>query len=409
MGTVSRRCVFYVSGFDPKGAAHYHGLYREESAHQCNAEGYTRTVGPRKRDAAGNAFWSVRAESGTHTVDTHYECMRWDDVVRQHWPKTTAALWRDVVATTLFYLRHGTWWKMYRLSWPPAVAVFTPFLLVCCLLLGIPVLALVAGWLVADSLQHPAWGLAAGLLLAAALWWTGRRIEARYSMYWMMRSYAFTARQARGEVPDLEQRLDTLAQQLVQRVQAQTDDEVLVVGHSSGAIMAASIVARALQLEPGLTTGPARLSLLTLGQWIPLLGLLPMASRFRDELRLLGATRGLCWVDFSAPPDGCCFALTHPITGCGVPHDPATGAQVKLLNPRFAELFDTQAYAALKRDKFRLHFQYLRASDLPGEYDYFAITAGPHTLSERYAAMPGVNDFHRLRWRRRMPVWKVSP
>ena len=56
MGTVSRRCVFYVSGFDPKGAAHYHGLYREESAHQCNAEGYTRTVGPRKRDAAGNAF-----------------------------------------------------------------------------------------------------------------------------------------------------------------------------------------------------------------------------------------------------------------------------------------------------------------------------------------------------------------
>lgn len=393
--------MFYVSGFDPKGAAHYHGLYREESAHQCNAEGYARTVGPRQRQANGNAAWALRAEDGQHTVDTRYEFMRWDDVVRQHWPKTTAALWRDVVATTLFYLRHGTWWKMFRLSWPPAVAVFTPFLLVCFLLLGTPLLALVGGWWVAVRMQHPAWGLAAGLLLATALWWIGRRIEARYSMYWMMRSYAFTARQARSEVPDLEQRLDALAQQLVQRVRDKTDDEVLVVGHSSGAIMAASIMARALRLEPGLASLGPTLSLMTLGQWIPLLGLLPMAGRFRDELRLLGATRGLCWVDFSAPPDGCCFALTHPITSCGVPHAPAGGAEVKLLNPRFAALFDTQAYAALRRDKFRLHFQYLRASDLPGDYDYFAITAGPRTLAERFAAHPSQDDFHRLRWRGR--------
>jgi hypothetical protein len=290
---------------------------------------------------------------------------------------------------------------MFRLSWPPAVAVFTPFLLVCFLLLGTPLLALAGGWLVADRLQHPAWGLAAGLLMAAALWWIGRRIEARYSMYWMMRSYAFTARQARGEVPDLEQRLDELAQRLVQRVRAQTDDEVLVVGHSSGAIMAASIVARALRLEPGLATLGPKLSLLSLGQWIPLLGLLPTAGRFRDELRLLGATRGLCWVDFSAPPDGCCFALTHPITSCGVPHEPADGAEVKLLNPRFAALFDAQAYAALRRDKFRMHFQYLRASDLPGDYDYFAITAGPLSLSARFAKHPSADDFHRLRWRGR--------
>ncbi|MBP6852288.1 MAG: hypothetical protein KA164_11835, partial [Rhodoferax sp.] len=275
----------------------------------------------------------------------------------------------------------------------------TPFLLVCALLLGIPLLALGGGWLVASQLQHAGWGLAAGLLLAAALWFVGRRIEARYSMYWMMRSYAFTARQARDEVPDLEQRLDALAAQLVQRVHAQTDDEVLVVGHSSGAIMAASIVARALRLDPALAKGNTRLSLLTLGQWIPLLGLLPMATGFRDELQRLGATRSLSWVDFSAPPDGCCFALTHPITACGVPFDAASGADVKLLNPRFAELFDAPAYAALKRDKFRLHFQYLRTADRPGDYDYLAITSGGLSLPARYAGHPSADDFHRLRWR----------
>jgi hypothetical protein len=340
MGDVARRCVFYVSGFDPKGAAHYHSLYRDESIRQCSQTGTRRTVGARQRMPSGNASWQLHAEDSQATVETHYEFMRWDDVGRHHWPKSAAALWRQVIASTLFYLRHGAWWKMLRLSWPPAVAVFTPFLLVCALLLGTPLLALGGGWLVAGTLHSTAAGVAAGLLLAAGWWLAGRGIEARYSMYWMMRSYAFTARQARAEVPDLEQRLDELAQQLVQRVRAQTDDEVLVVGHSSGAIMAASIVARALQLVPALANGRTRLALLTLGQWIPLLGLLPMATGFRDELRRLGATRSLCWVDFSAPPDGCCFALTHPITSCGVPHEPAAGAEVKLLNPRFAELFE---------------------------------------------------------------------
>jgi len=166
---------------------------------------------------------------------------------------------------TLFYLRQGTWWQMYCLSWPPAVAVFTPFLLVCFLLIGVPLLALAGGWLVASGLQSIGAGLAAGLLGAVALWLAGRRIEARYSMYWMMRSYAFTAQQARGEVPDLEQRLDALARRLVERVQARDDDEVLVVGHSSGAIMAASIMARALRLSPTLASGRTRVALLTVG------------------------------------------------------------------------------------------------------------------------------------------------
>ena len=116
MGDVARRCVFYVSGFDPKGAAHYHSLYHEESARQCGQTGTRRTVGPRRRLPSGNAAWQIRAEDGQDTVDTHYECMRWDDVVRHHWPKSTTELWRQVIASTVFYLRHGTWWRMYRLS-----------------------------------------------------------------------------------------------------------------------------------------------------------------------------------------------------------------------------------------------------------------------------------------------------
>ena len=39
----------------------------------------------------------------------------------------------------------------------------------------------------------------------------------------------------------------------------------------------------------------------------------------------------------------------------------------------------------LRRQYFRLHFQYMCAFDRPGHYDYFQITAGPVTLGARYA------------------------
>jgi len=387
----------YVSGFDPKGAAHYHALYRDEAARKLAADTSTPRVSERRRLPGGNSFWSVQTQDGEQVVHTHYEFMRWDDVVRRHWPRTTWALWRAVISTTHFYVRHGALWKMFLLAWPPAVAAFTPFMLVCAMLLGVPLAALTATWMALGLQWHPAGALVSGGAAGVAVWGLCSMLEKRFSMYWMMRSYAFTARQARGELPDLEQRLDVLAQRLVERLKTQPDDEVLVVGHSSGAIMAAIIVARALQQAPRLLSGRTRLSLLTLGQWIPLLGLLPMAQGFRAELQTLGGANGLTWVDFSAPPDGCCFALTHPLRSCCVSGGPATGADIKLLNPRFANLFHAPAYAALKRDKLAMHFQYLRRADKAGDYDYFAITSGAQTLAERYAQTPSVDNYAGLK------------
>jgi hypothetical protein len=402
MSEVRRRCVFYVSGFDPKGAAHYHALYKEQSARQAEIGGLAIDVGPRKRQPDGNAAWTLRADDGGVPVETQYEFMRWDDVVRAHWPRHQWQLWRDVLTTTVFNLRHGALQAMYELSWPPAMALFMPFVLLIGVLLGAPLLGLLMGWIGWEMLDNLAAGLVAGLSAAAAVIWLGLALEARYSMYWMMRSYAFTAQQATGRAPDLEARLDALATRLAQRLAERRDDEVLVVGHSSGAIMAAIIVARALRRLPSREEPVAPvLSLLTLGQWIPLLGLLPQALAFRTELAELATAPGLDWVDFSAPPDGCCFALTDPVAGSGVAPAGRLTDRPKLLSPRFAEMFDPADYQALRRDKFKLHFQYLMAARRAVEYDYFRITAGARSLADRFAGHASVTDFDRLRPRRR--------
>jgi len=395
---VQRRTVFYVSGFDPKGAGHYHAMYREQSALQSALNGLAIEVGPRQRDGAGNPSWAVQARDGDTAVHTHYEFLRWDDVVRNHWPKSTARLWRDIVATTIFNLRCASLWRMFKLAWPPAVALFAPFALLCAVIVVFPLLSVLVGGLVLRMSGGVVFAMAGAAVTACVLAWIAWKLQARYSMYWLMRSYAFTARQGRNETPDLEARLDLLADRVRARIEQAEDDEVLVVGHSSGAMMAISILARALHRSPELTPakGP-RVALLTLGQWIPLLGLLPGADRFRRELQALATVPALTWIDFSAPPDGCCFALVDPLGACGVACEGALPDRPKLLSPRFAEMFGPSQYQALRKDKFRMHFQYLMASARRTEYDYFAITAGAVPLGERFQALEGVKGYSALR------------
>ncbi len=399
---VSHRCVFYVSGFDPKGASHYHALYRDQAKAHAGVSGDRLEVGPRRKQPNGNAAWSIEMGQGTELVQTHFEFMRWDDVVRNHWKKSAPALWWQVLSASIFNLRHGSLWAMYKLSWPPAVALAAPFALLCAVVAGLPLVTAGVCWAVWAATGFAWAAVLCGTIAGIGFGWFARQLEARFSMYWMVRSYHFTSKQAQGRTPDLEQRLDEQAAILAQRLADGQDDEILVIGHSSGAIMAAAVVARALTLQPGALVGSRRLSLLTLGQWLPLLSLLPMAHRFRSELAALAAQPGLDWIDFSAPPDGCCFALCDPLQVAGVRANERQ-LRMKLLNPRFADMFPAADYSALKRDRFELHFQYLKTSPKSVDYNYFSITAGAQRLWERFAHLPGVVNYTGLKpwWVRR--------
>ena len=63
-------------------------------------------------------------------------------------------------------------------------------------------------------------------------------------------------------------------------------DEVLIVGHSSGAHLAVSILADLIKQGKVPTNGP-ELSLLTLGHVIPMVSFLRNADRLRADLHFL--------------------------------------------------------------------------------------------------------------------------
>ncbi len=398
-GRVRRRHVFYVSGFDPKGPAYYHRLFAEQAELAGVVGGYRVEVGGRRRAAAHSSIWTLNHFSaptdGHADVETTFEFLRWDDIVRSHWTRNPAVLAWKLVQTTWLYLRTGAMGTMLKLAWPPVVVLFLPFLLLIGLLLTVP-----AAWLLARGLAAGTGALVpamtAGIALIAGATGLALWLERKMNVRWLLRSYAFTGLQGTRGCPALDDRLDHFARRIVDQLQVTPAvDEVLIVAHSSGSIMATTALARALMFDPSLSKRGPTLSLLTLGQWSPLLSSLPTAQRFRDELAVIAADPAIDWVDFTAPPDGCCFALTDPVAAAGV--EAQRPDHPRLLSPRFAEMFAAERYAQIRRDRFRLHFQYLMAGERASDYDYTAIIAGPLTLRTRFAGQPSVTDFRQFR------------
>ena len=386
---VHRRHVFFVSGFDPKGASYYHALHTTEAAKQDAVTGTQTTVGQRVRDAQGNSHWTISSTpvdpSGT-ACETAYELCRWDDIVRKHWPRSAWRLLADLVFAYSLMIRSGGIVTTWHLSRKTLVGLAYPLVVVGGCLSLAAALSLWAGTALASS--GTAWPVAtaAGLgLMALGLWGT-HKLEAKLNSTWLVRIFSFTGRHACGQLPELDARLNALAEKITDKLRGQavnSVDEVLVVGFSVGSILSVSSVARAL---PGGADQPAHpaLSLMTLGHCIPMLGLLPQAARFRDELKVLAGAPALRWIDFSSLTDWGSFAMVDPVNACRITLPVGQKHNPTMRSPRFHTQFAAATYDKLRRNKRRIHMQYLMAGELPSDYDYFAITAGGLTWDERY-------------------------
>ncbi len=385
MASVQVRKVFYISGFDPRGASHYHRLYRTHAAEQGKVNGLSFEVSGRKRLNEHSQGWEIRSRDAEgHEARVHMEFLRWDDIVRAQWATGPARMLADLIYCIRIYLLSGLIARFGRASRQQLIAALYPpvFVLLAVLLalgVGYGVYALAS--LALPSAMTPL-AAALGVVGAAAFlkgaWMLGDRAAA----FWLLRIYAFSARWAHGEVPELEQRIDTFASRIARALHAaEPDDEVLVVAHSVGTMIVVPAITRALRELDALPRG--RLTLITLGQCIPLISFHPEAVRYREELQALANDERLLWVDYTARTDGACFPLLDFVAATGLETQPGRGP--KLLSPRFFKLYEPPRYRRLRRDWYTMHFLYLMSTDLAGDYDFFAITAGPQSLRSRHA------------------------
>jgi len=126
--------------------------------------------------------------------------------------------------------------------------------------------------------------------------------------------------------------------------------------------------------------------LLTLGGCIPYLSLLPKGWGIRRALTTIGQNSAIPWYDATIRIDPLSFFMVDPLRtvkgGKKLPNHP------KMRRVQLFRMFTKRTYAKLRFNFLRIHFQYLRAAEVPGPYDYFFITAGPRELTEESLGWP---------------------
>ena len=383
--TVKTRRVFYIPGYDPIHPRRYRELYRKEGAAQAAISGYE--IGLKPKAGRGNYGWQVDAEIDGQRVSAQVEVLVWSDIVRESMSSSIPATYWQLLRTAWVYIGSGALWRLMRLRKGPVIAALYPVgMLIAQALLAVA-LGLLSYGLLGMLSDHWAARLAfaalgMGLGIALLRWF--KKKDGKFFAYYLMHDYAYSAATKGANPPQLEARMATFGDAIAA---ALTDDvdEVLVVGHSSGAHLGVSVLADLIRSGRVAEGGPA-LGFLTLGQVVPMVSFLPRAERLRGDLRYLSARDELAWVDVTAPGDGCAFALCDPVSVSGVA--PEGKRWPLVFSAAFTQTLSPARWKALRWRFFRLHFQYLCAFDRPRDYDYFQITAGPQTLAARYDGRP---------------------
>jgi hypothetical protein len=388
----SRRILF-IGGYDPKSSKRVYTEQAKQIALYNTRFGKTLQISKLDKNHPLRLTWTLN--QAQENTQARFDLLQWDDLVRQHWARSDAAMAREALASLWQLIRTGQLRAMWQLSHPLVYGAMLPYALAL-LATGLPMLA---GWFTASLLArisaYPALPWLGGLAVAAVTALLAYLKLRQVPVTWFLRVVTFTRRYAyephntSGSYPYRE-RIRAWAQMLKAELINSTEDEILIVGYSAGSIVATGLLVELSRLLP--PEQQSKLALLTLGNCIPAAACLPAGHALRQDLQSL-AQQGSFWLDITSPTDwGSIQGLDAASRYAQMPASPLR----QQLSPRFHTLFTRASYEALRKDKYRVHQQYLLCTELLGDspqaYDYFALLCGPLTLRQRYTSSTSTNS-----------------
>ena len=386
MPLVRRRILFYLPGYDPGADRRYRTLFVRELRRYAKRFKIVRPQLSRETVSEDGLVqaWTIKAGEADQQTETVYEVLLWDDLVRRDMgrPLLVGAFLNALAL--LHVAANDTLFRLYRASWRCGGVILYPFVMTLLLPGAVLLLTALSYTLLSAGLGMPAWltlplGAATGL---AGLQRMGPWLE-RAFLWQLMNDWVFNWQHANGRRPDYMARLEAFTDHVQTRIRGSEVDEVMLVGHSTGAVTAVELAARLLARDDALGRNGPTVSLLTLGSSLPIVAMQPGARSTRAEIEGLIVSPRLVWVDYQAPQDWMNFPRFNPSRDLRLQVPAAQVTNPIIRSAKFREIIDPTTYREIKAQPFRMHFQYLMANDFAGAYDIFALTLGPQCLRDR--------------------------
>jgi hypothetical protein len=190
----------------------------------------------------------------------------------------------------------------------------------------------------------------------------------------------------------LDARLDGFAKLVVDRARSAGVDEIVIVGHSVGAMLAIEVLDRALAADPDFVRAGPQICLLTLGATIPKFTLHKSADHARDAVARVAAEPAIAWTEIQSRDDLVSFYKFDPVALRRLAGDQLGGRPV-VRRVQIHDMLRPRTFWRHRLDVLRFHYQCVMAADRPAPYDYFLAMCGPTPFVTWTTSPKGLLDF----------------
>lgn len=372
---VRKRCFVQMTGYEPVGPERQHRRFIREMARFNKAWNLQGTVSPPRVSADGAvASWTVESYGPNWRVATDFHWFRWDDFVTADGARSDWLRFPLGIAALMEFILTGTVTRYFVIAWRYGGFFLFPLLYIVGMAwLSIGLARFAAGHL---GMPYP-------LLTAPILWLAifillrftfGRLIHIGYALddWYFARDLAHRVR------PEVDARLDRLANELVRLARESDADEIVLHGHSLGAPLSLSVVDRALRLDPQLGTRGKLVQIVSTGSSLLKVALHPAAGWLREAVGRLANAPQIYWVEYQALVDIINVYKVDPVAALGMA---ATGKPiVKIFRIRM--MVEEHTYRRFHLNFLRVHRQAVMGNERRYFYDYYMLCCGPLHLRD---------------------------
>lgn len=379
---VKSRLVLNFPGFEPTDSAHQLGRLNYAAQNTGNIWGFeTIQNKPAQNGDKHHSTVTHKTKGKNWQTTTRIVQFRWNDIVHEYEKAPFPMGFLKSAIKYFSFFSDGTIIRYFKTS--PRYWGFTIFPL---LLVGI--FAAIA-WFLIGFLQND---IFIKTLLTALTTLALCKVFGNFTyLLTTIADWHFARDMVDRSNLETEKRFTEFSQTIIAELKIKKYDEVIVVGHSFGALWAIAALAQALEKQPKLLDNN-KVTFLALGSSLLKITLSPDAQFMRDYWNKVTADKNLFWHEIQTKDDWIAFYKCDPFElPKKLPQFNKPSGNYKIDKIKFKDGMDKSRYKKMRSSFYTTHRQYILYYDKRVHFDYMLRLLGP--FSAKNLALD--NELHR--------------